>query len=459
MQKQRGKGASMLKKALVMGALMGAARYGALSTRPNSAFGNSRSIATINALQREIAQRQRTTRGRDKNLFSMLNVKAESIPNLKSYLPTINALPFVQAQVLKLLAGGDIRNAVYRARNAIRERTGNSINLPGGVKFDMRKLGNLKLLGARELASWTATQAYLKASRLPQTAFDTVQRLKTLEIVSDVLKTNPNLTKERDPYGISPGTHLAFPFAQDTLKPFVGKGLGMFGRQRMRLIVPGWDDASGLRGVYSLFHHAVYIGNGMVMHVGGGGYERMIRKDHTDYVGLDSLALASGMGKGLYIVEHARTLPPLQIMYNIINSPGGWKYNMMSKNCEHFVTEVVTGVPFSAQVERYIQGGIAGIFLVAVLVESTARKFASDGHPTTYLKNIFRESYDIARRTAKFLWSPSPLPTANANVRFLLQKLKVTEEELYKARESKKRLRSMGAGGKKYLRTRLRMAR
>jgi len=54
----------------------------------------------------------------------------------------------------------------------------------------------------------------------------------------------------------------------------------------------------------------------------------------------------------LYVVEHSTTRPRQQIVFDAIQAIGPWKYSLYGRNCEHFATEMATGKPESAQMER-----------------------------------------------------------------------------------------------------------
>ena len=413
-----------ITRALLAGTLLAAAKLGANRTRPPTYFPNNvraarKGIVNASNIHGAVRNKMQAATRHNRNMYAILNIRATSV-----------AVPSAFPPILRGLAGdvlrGDVGTAIRRARDIVRESSPNSAAIVGQFErrfdIDVEKMAGMRLLSPRELVAWMGVQATIGVSRLPAGSMDAIQRMKTLDLVSSVLKTNPKLTAEKDPYGIAPGTHLAMPYEYNATKPFVGQGFGILGRQRMRMIVPGWNQGRGYRALYALFHHAVYVGNGTLMHVGGGGVGRMLRGTHTNFVGLDPVDIASVLGNGLYIVEHTKSLPRMQIMYNLINAPGGWKYDRMTRNCEHFATEVVTGVPMSAQVERYIRGAGLGVVMVAVLVESTMRKLANRSVKSmAYVRSMFKEAYALAKQhkptRAPTLptWSAKtpPRPTSN----------------------------------------------
>jgi hypothetical protein len=143
----------------------------------------------------------------------------------------------------------------------------------------------------------------------------------------------------------------------------------------------------------------------MIMHVGGGGVERLREGTHANRVGLDTLAFMTGFGKGLYIVEHAKSLNKYQIMYNLLKSPGAWNYDRQSKNCEHWATETVTGVPVSSQVERYIMNLFVLVaFVTAGSIELLMNEKTRKRHQK-YVSRAFNESRKIASTAIEALES------------------------------------------------------
>ena len=296
----------------------------------------------------------------------------------------------------------------YNVGNQVRKAGGAYVYLPAlKMKVDLSRVPGFDQIALKEFSEWGTAQLAFSKSKVPLSIQDAWNQLRTIEVVSEVFKTNPNLIAERDPYGIAPGTHLALPYQNMWKYATVGKGiLGRFGKQSMRLAIPGWaDDSSFFRGLNTVFHHGVYIGNGMIMHVGGGGVERLREGTHANRVGLDTLAFMTGFGKGLYIVEHAKSLNKYQIMYNLLKSPGAWNYDRQSKNCEHWATETVTGVPVSSQVERYIMNLFVLVaFVTAGSIELLMNEKTRKRHQK-YVSRAFNESRKIASTAIEALES------------------------------------------------------
>jgi hypothetical protein len=282
--------------------------------------------------------------------------------------------------------------------NSARRAGGVLINLPAlKLTIDLSKVPGFNKIAIKEFTRWSSMQLAMSKMKVPLSVQDEWNELKTIDTISQVFKTNPTLSAEMDPYGIAPGTHLAMPYKKEWKYATVGKGvLGKFGRQKMRLLIPGWsDDSKFFSGLNALFHHGVYVGNGMVMHVGGGGLNRMRQGTHTERVGLDTLATMTALGKGLYVVEHARTLDKHQIMYNLLRAPGAWNYDMRSKNCEHWATETVTGIPMSSQVERFTMNMFV---LVALITAGSVNLLLKDPKKhRTYVCKMYADAHAIAR--------------------------------------------------------------
>ena len=380
--------------------------------RPNRYFTNSTAIATKNNFKRalentlktrytklastpgmnNILQLGKTTSGfKFSNTSTLQNIMNDMVPNsLRQNLKALS--PYITPAVSQLTKG-DIGNTVQKAGGAL-------VYLPAlKMKIDLSRIPGFDKIAVKEFTDWSAIQVAMSKAKVPLSIQDTWNQLKTIDVISQVFKTNPGLSAEKDPYGIAPGTHLALPYQNNWKYVTVGKGIfGRFGKQNMRLIIPGWsDDSSFFTGLNSVFHHGVYVGNGMVMHVGGGGVNRLRRGVHADRVGLDTLALMTGFGKGLYIVEHAQTLNKHQIMYNLLKAPGKWNYDRQSRNCEHWATEAVTGVPMSAQVERYVINMFVLVaFLTTGSIELLMNERTRNKH-RGYIVNMFRESRTIAQ--------------------------------------------------------------
>lgn len=227
----------------------------------------------------------------------------------------------------------------------------------GTYEVNLGRFAGLAKLAPETLLEWMARQEVFGTSKTPLAQQDILQRIQAFEIAESVLRSNPLLTAEKDDWGIAPGTHLASPFQEMPSMPFMGRGLGALHDRlgNLKLILPGWGDASkGLKRFTTAFHHSVYLGNGYIVHVGGGGVNRMRAGNQANYVGLDTLALGSLGGKGLYEVEHGNPLPRHQALFNAVMSIGKWKYDQALKNCEHFASEVTTGRSFSAQIARAV---------------------------------------------------------------------------------------------------------
>jgi hypothetical protein len=285
-----------------------------------------------------------------------------------------------------------LQRAMNAGSSSLAEFSGTQLYLPGlKVSVNLDKLPVFSKISSARLTEWFAEQAVLGSKAMqgaPLSVQDQVEQLKLIDHVAHIYQNNPNLTAEKDKFDIAPGTHLAAPYETNWRTPFIGKGFN--GKMKMFKGGNGWDDGTGWRGFLTVFHHAVYIGDGWVIHVGGGGARRLANKTFRNHVGIDPLGWMTLLGKGLYIVQHSDPKPRHQVMYDAIHALGDWNYNLYAKNCEHFATELVSrGGPISRQIER-------GLF-VAILLTSGAAALATRGAVERRMRGSFTRASKLAR--------------------------------------------------------------
>ena len=260
-------------------------------------------------------------------------------------------LPWIDAAV-----GASRKNAFVKEKHFLRNaiQKGNTTMIHGGVTAKLAKMPSDNKLALNTLRDWISTQVYMSKANVPLSTQDKHQQLLVIDVVKQVLNSNPLCQEKHDSMGIAPGTHLAVPYKKGHW--FVGKGMSFFSpklaRNKVKLHWSGWGDESGFSGLNAVFHHGIYLGNGWVIHVGGGGYARIAAGTHLNRVGLVPLTEFNFVGRGLYVVEHSTKRPRQQIVFDAIQAIGPWKYSIYGRNCEHFATEMATGKPESAQVER-----------------------------------------------------------------------------------------------------------
>jgi len=279
-----------------------------------------------------------------------------------SMKPSLHAVPGMDPLIVHMLPWIDaavsaskknaFTNEKQLLRNAIQK--GNTTIVHGGVKVKLAKLPSDNKLAIDTLRDWISTQMYMSKANVPPSIQDKHQQLLVIDIVKQVLNSNPLCQEKLDSMGIAPGTHLAVPYKKSYW--LIGKGLSFFSpklaRNKVKLHWSGWGDESGFSGLNAVFHHGIYLGNGWVIHVGGGGYARIAAGTHLNRIGLVPLTEFNFFGRGLYVVEHSTTRPRQQIVFDAIQAIGPWKYSLYGRNCEHFATEMATGKPESAQMER-----------------------------------------------------------------------------------------------------------
>ena len=118
---------------------------------------------------------------------------------------------------------------------------------------------------------------------------------------------------------------------------------------------------NGVAGFMALTHHAIYLGDGRIMHFTGGVTDKgnatikvdTLRKLHkfTKSVGHKQCRIE--------VIPHPEgALPREQIVERALSRVGETGYNLLSKNCEHVVHWCITGQELSLQVNRFTQDPI-----------------------------------------------------------------------------------------------------
>jgi Lecithin retinol acyltransferase len=123
-----------------------------------------------------------------------------------------------------------------------------------------------------------------------------------------------------------------------------------------RAIVPG-DHLKVWRGPY--WHHAIYIGNGYVIHYWGGKNDK--RSSCVQVSTLAEFIGESGM-EAVAIVEYAQCSPADTVVARAWHQRGATGWHAVSNNCESFARWAKTGVLRSLQAEAVVGvgGGAAG---------------------------------------------------------------------------------------------------
>ncbi|KAH3736333.1 hypothetical protein DPMN_042896 [Dreissena polymorpha] len=103
------------------------------------------------------------------------------------------------------------------------------------------------------------------------------------------------------------------------------------------------DHIAVFRGLY--YHHAIYLGNGMIAEIGGSS--KSLCKPRTT-------TIDSFRKKAKYIIRidytYLESAEVVQRALEVINNPKTWGcYNLINNNCEHFATYCKTGLRWSPQ--------------------------------------------------------------------------------------------------------------
>uniref|UniRef100_A0A7S0E9Q2 phospholipase A2 n=1 Tax=Hanusia phi TaxID=3032 RepID=A0A7S0E9Q2_9CRYP len=108
----------------------------------------------------------------------------------------------------------------------------------------------------------------------------------------------------------------------------------------------------GVAGFRALTHHAIYLGDGKIMHFTGGVTDKA-----NATCKIDSLRTIYNYGKDkgmqVEVVEHpVDALPREVIVQRAKSRVGETGYNLFSKNCEHVVNWCIRGEMHSLQIQR-----------------------------------------------------------------------------------------------------------
>lgn len=149
------------------------------------------------------------------------------------------------------------------------------------------------------------------------------------------------LTAAADRFGIAPGTHLASRFMEAPIPLFLSTSAGWTGHDNPQRGSATYGDGNTS---CSLYHHAVYLGDGWTY-----GYPE----------GLGTIQKFMGRNKKYYEVAYPHTQDKKEIFRRAIdvirhkrNKGFQRKYNKITTNCEHMATYIMTGTPASLQVLR-----------------------------------------------------------------------------------------------------------
>ena len=115
----------------------------------------------------------------------------------------------------------------------------------------------------------------------------------------------------------------------------------------------------GAFGFRSMAHHAIYIGDGEIVHfTGGAGTDTSLDAKRRAMVTREKLtvmlAVANQHGSLLEVVDHGRSDPSKasKVVHRALSRVGEKGYNVVRSNCEHFAQWCVTGETRSLQVAR-----------------------------------------------------------------------------------------------------------
>lgn len=153
--------------------------------------------------------------------------------------------------------------------------------------------------------------------------------------VKNVRAQNKGLTASKDALGIRPGTHIFYTGA------FTNK-------QKV------------------LSHHGVYVGDGLVVDVGSIPTSCRIKTTRqanaktmgiglafkAQGIGITNLAEFASRGADVSMMEYSKSKSASQVLKDLLTVVGPKPYNLVKDNCEHFATELVTGVKESHQIEE-----------------------------------------------------------------------------------------------------------
>ena len=210
-----------------------------------------------------------------------------------------------------------------------------------------------------------------------------------------------SLTAAADPYGIAPGTHLASRFADM---------LPLFASTDKRWIKHSSSaNTGGLKGntILSLYHHAVYLGNGLTFGIPEG---------------INTLSHFMEGNKAYYeIVYPHSSLEKKKAIFRrvahvfteIDSRPDSnfSRYSAIRRNCEHMATYLMTGKATSIQATRakIVWLGVGAVFASRVLaravffVKKVTKLMRRWGFKPGMRKDAIDQTYDRQRRTYSFL--------------------------------------------------------
>ena len=109
----------------------------------------------------------------------------------------------------------------------------------------------------------------------------------------------------------------------------------------------------GAFGLPNLYHHGLYVGDNRVVHFSGA--DNNLKLDASvNIVSLDQFKkLARLRGSPLYLVLHKKSLPVDERVNRCLLLVGNKNYNLFTNNCEHVISECVTGKRASQQLDSF----------------------------------------------------------------------------------------------------------
>lgn len=178
--------------------------------------------------------------------------------------------------------------------------------------------------------------------------------------ITHVKALNPRLTASQDTLGIRPGTHIYY---------------------------------NGMKGIKILSHHGVYVGDGLVVDVGSmpdtcshkparAANAKSMKLPHpfkAQGIGLTNLAEFASRGQDVYMMRYRKSRRAAEVLDELEKTVGPQAYALTNNNCEHFATEIVTGVKVSHQIQEAKIGFVATVAAVlgavGVPLPQLARRF------------------------------------------------------------------------------------
>lgn len=158
--------------------------------------------------------------------------------------------------------------------------------------------------------------------------------------VKKIMRFNPELSAEKDPLGLRPGTHLVS-FTEDNISiPYPFNPTAMTWKN----VKKNYASPSLAKRMCNIVHHLVYLGNGTTIGFPEGLGQ--IENNHTYFVVPHK--------PGTVLPPHVVVERSLQLLAEEANAFTSQRYNLFGKNCEHFATFLLTGTARSIQADAVL---------------------------------------------------------------------------------------------------------